>query len=172
MALLVDMQRCYRRPVTQTPTDLAAKARAHAEQLAIDSMKERALDALRSPAERAEHAAHNEEKNRSQLLKWVLIGTGGLVLIVGAMAMMAKLWKLAMLTTIVGGLGFAAYLVVRPKLNALKARMEQGRLAAQAEEQAAAQLAAQAAAAQAAVQQKVAAAQKLYDDLAALKKKL
>jgi ABC-type multidrug transport system fused ATPase/permease subunit len=157
--------------VNQTVDDLAAKARAHAEQIAVGSMKERALDALRSPAERAEHAANNEERNRSQLLKWVLIGTGALVLVVAALALMAKLWKLAMLTTIVGGLGFAAYLVVRPKLAALKARMEQGRLAAQAEEQAAAQVAAQAAAAQAVTQQKVAAAQKLDDDLAALKNK-
>jgi hypothetical protein len=110
---------------------------------------------------------------------WKLKLVGGVVgvgvLAIVGVTLVAKLWAYAVGALIIGGAGFAGYLVVKPKVVALKQQAEQKLLAGRREREA--EEAAQAAAAAAAAKQKAlddqlaAQKQKLEDELAALKRR-
>lgn len=122
-------------------------------------------DLTLSPEEKAQRAAKDETASRLRLVKLILGGVAVLVTGIVLMRLMARLWMLGIGVVIVGGVGAAAYLVMKPKLEALKQR----RLAARAEEEAARTAGDRARAEEDA---KTAAQKKLEDDLARLKQQV
>jgi len=97
-------------------------------------------------------------------LKWIGAAVGVGVVAIVAVNIIASLWLYAVGALVLGGVGLAGYLVVKPKVTALKAQAEQKLLAGKREREAEeAQRAATDAAA--------AKAKKLEDELAALKAK-
>jgi len=130
------------------------------------TMARRALDDLTlSPEEKAAREAEAEANKKKRLVKVVLGAVVGIVVVIGALRLMAALWVYAILAVVVGGIGTLGYFAVQPKLAAMKQR----RLAdAVAAEEARTADARAAAAAKAVADQK----QKLDDELARLKRSI
>jgi hypothetical protein len=151
--LAVALQNRVNKPSSDLPDALGVAVSMAAKQVASD-VKDKA------------------DNDRSTLIKWILVGVGVLVVCIGVLAVVAKLWKLAIFATVVGGLGAVVYLALKPKITALADRVRARGLAEAAAEQAAVQQQQEQAAAQAKVAAAAAAQKKLDDDLQALKRKL
>ncbi len=137
--------------------------------LALQAGKAVLKDATKQAKERVALASTS---TKLKLLGGVVgIGVLGIV----AVSLVAKLWAYAVVAVVLGGVGLAGYLVVKPKLTALRAKAEHKLLAGkrEREELLRAEDARQAAAAakQAADDAVTAKKQALEDQLAALKAK-
>lgn len=137
--------------MSEQPDDMKRKLAAEAGRAMLDDAAKQAKEKL-------------ETASTSTKLKIIgaVIGVG--ILGVAVLGLIMNLWKYAILALIVGGVGLATYLVVKPKLAAFKQAAEQKLLAGQRarEEEARVQAAADAEAAK---------KKKLEDDLEALRKK-
>jgi len=129
-------------------------------------------DLTLSPEEKAKRAAVDEAGSKTRLVKVVLGVTAALVAGIVILKVLAAVWMYGIALIVLAGLGTAGYLVARPKLEAMK----QQRLEAANQrelERTAADRAKAADDAMAAVERsKAAAAQKLEDDLARLKRQV
>ena len=154
----------------RTGRKLAADASQRAALNAGRELARRALDDLAlSPEERAARDARQARSTKQKLGLAVVGVTVVGVVAIGLMQLIASLWLYAIGLVVVGGLGGVAFLLLRPRLEAVRQRL----LAARSERAAAAQKAAeeqqrQQALAQAA-QAKRQAAERLEDELARLK---
>lgn len=129
-------------------------------------------DLTLSPEEKAKRAADDEAGSKTRLVKVVLGVTAALVAGIVILKVLAAVWMYGIALIVLAGLGTAGYLVARPKLEAMK----QQRLEAATQrelERTADDRAKAADEAKAAVERsKAAAAQKLEDDLARLKRQV
>lgn len=153
-------------PIEEAKNKLGAAARRHLGEKAVEGAVQRAVEAVTLSADdKARREQERATKGKKDLLLWILAGTAVVVLGLGVMAMLARLWMWAIGIVVLGGIGAAGYLVIKPKLSALKqkatARLMETRERERAEKEVQRQIAVQAA------QQ-----EKLEDDLAALKKKI
>jgi uncharacterized membrane protein YdbT with pleckstrin-like domain len=132
-----------------------------------DDMKRKlAAEAGKAMLDDAAREAKEKLANASTTTKLKIIGAVVGVAVVGVaiLGLIMNLWKYAILAVIVGGLGLAAYLVVKPRVVALRAAAEEKLLAGRRarEEQERVEAAASAEAAK---------KKKLEDELEALRKK-
>ena len=129
-------------------------------------------DLTLSPEEKAKRAADDEAGSKTRLVKVVLGVTAALVAGIVILKVLAAVWMYGIALIVLAGLGTAGYLVARPKLEAMK----QQRLEAKNQrelERTADDRAKAADEAKAVVERsKAAAAQKLEDDLARLKRQV
>ena len=104
---------------------------------AAKDMARRALDEFAlSPEEKAQKEKQRAAASRKRNIKIVLGLTAVAVVGIGIMTLLAKLWFYAIAAVVVGGVGFAGYLTVRPRVLELRAARAQKQLAANAAAQA------------------------------------
>jgi len=138
----------------------------------MDAKTEAALAAGKSIAKKAiedltstdEEKAEKKGERKKTLIKYGVIGVVGIVAVLALMSVLAKLWMYALGLLVVLGIGAGGYFYVKPKVVALKQRAT-ARLHAKKDADDAAN------AVKALEDAKVAKAQKLEDELAALKKR-
>ncbi len=128
-----------------------------------DAAVQLAKAAIKDSALQAQARIQQAPTSGKLKLLGTVVGIG--VLGIALMALVAKLWAFAIGAVVLGGIATAGYVVLKPKVLAIKTAATDQLLAGQRAEQEA-QTAAQAAAHQAS------AAQKLEDELASLKKRV
>jgi hypothetical protein len=137
--------------MSEQPDDVKRRLATEAGRAMLD-------DAARQAKEKLEGASTNTK------LKIIggVVGVG--VLGIAVLGLVMKLWQYAILALIVGGVGLATYLFVKPKLTAFKQAAEQKLLAGQRAREEGARV-------QAAADAETAKKKKLEDELEALRKK-
>jgi hypothetical protein len=152
--------------------DPVENAKNRLMETAAKDVARRALEDLTLPPEEKQRRdVERAGATRKRNIKLVLGLTAVVVVGIGVMTLLARLWFYAMALAVVGGVGFAGYLAVRPRVLELRAARERKQLAAAQEAQREATERHAKDAAQAAADAKLAEARKLEDQLAALKKK-
>jgi hypothetical protein len=156
--------------------DLAGSAVEGASQKAVLSagkeMARRALeDMTLSPEEKQKRDEERASARKKTLVKWGVIGVGGVVLVLSLMSVLAKLWVYALGLLVVAGIGAAGYFTLKPKIAALKQRATARLEAKKRAEDEAKALEAAEAHKKAVADAARAKQQKLEDELLALKKK-
>lgn len=133
---------------------------------AAKNMARAAIEDLTLSEDEKKAKEEQASSDRKKLLIKVVLGaTVGLVVVITLMNLFAKLWAYLVVLVVLGGIGGAGYLYVKPKLKAWNDK----RLAAsRADEEERARVAAL----EGLERQKQQAAKKLEDDLARLKKQL
>ena len=116
-------------------------------------------DLTLSPEEKAKRAAVDEAGSKTRLVKVVLGVTAALVAGIVILKVLAAVWMYGIALIVLAGLGTAGYLVARPKLEAMKQQRLEAANQRELERTAADRA-------------KAAAAQKLEDDLARLKRQV
>lgn len=127
-----------------------------------NAKKELALNAGRAVVDDMKKRVEDAPTNTKLKILGAVVGIG--VLGIAVLALIAKLWLWAVGLVLVGGVGFATYTVVKPRLAALKKSAEDKLLAGQREREEQERVLA---AANAEAHKK----KKLEDELAALKQK-
>jgi len=135
------------------------------------AMARRALDDLTlSPDERAARDAAAARATKKKLVLAVVGVTVVAVVGIGLLQLIASLWLYAIGFAVIAGVVGVGALLLKPRLDAWKARLLSARQAKEADALVAAQQQQQAQAAAAAAAAKQQAAQKLEDELARLKR--
>jgi hypothetical protein len=116
-------------------------------------------DLTLSPEEKAKRQADDEAGSKTRLVKVVLGVTAALVAGIVILKVLAAVWMYGIALIVLAGLGTAGYLVARPKLEAMKQQRLEARNQRELERTADDRA-------------KAAAAQKLEDDLARLKRQV
>ena len=129
-------------------------------------------DLTLSPEEKAKRAADDEAGSKTRLVKIVLGVTGALVAGIVVLKVLAAVWMYGIALIVLAGLGTAGYLVARPKLEAMKQQRLEARNQRELERTADDRAKAADEAKAAVERSKAAAAQKLEDDLARLKRQV
>lgn len=154
------------KPTQKLSQDLAAKALLSAGRDAARA----ALEGLTlSDDEKAARAAARSRATKKKLVLGVVVATIGAIGVIALFQLIASLWLWAIGAVVVAGTMGVAALLLKPRIDALRARLGAGR-AARAAEQAARDAAAQRQHALVAAEQaKAQEAKKLDDELARLK---
>jgi len=129
-----------------------------------DIAKRAIEDLTLSDEEKQQRADERAAGRKKTLIKYGVIGVGGIVLVLSLISVLSQLWMYALGLLVVAGIGAGGYFYLRPKVRALKARAT-AKLTAKRDADAVV------AKERAVVDAAAAKKQKLEDELAALKKR-
>jgi hypothetical protein len=98
-------------------------------------LQRRLEGALLTPEEKAERARENQRTKQKLVVGGVLAGLALLLAVVLVARMTARLWAFGLSALVLAAVVGVAYVVVKPRVTALRARMSRGRLEREAHAQ-------------------------------------
>jgi uncharacterized protein HemX len=114
----------------EVAANLASQAKGDAALALGAAAAKRALEDLTlSPEEKEKKRQEEEAASRAFKVKLALGGVGALLVLLAVLSVLAALWRYAIMLIVVLGLGGVAYWLVKPKVDAVRARLAAGRQA-------------------------------------------